>query len=71
MAKKQSGPKYPHVKVKLVGRDGNAFAILGRVTQAMRKHGLGDAGVNAFMAEAASGDYNHLLATAMQWVDVS
>jgi hypothetical protein len=29
-------PKYPHVKVKLVGRDGNAFAILARVTKAMR-----------------------------------
>jgi hypothetical protein len=36
-------PKYPHVKVKLVGHDGNAFTVLGRVTQAMRRHGLGDA----------------------------
>ena len=29
-----STPKYPQVKVKLVGEDGNAFAILGRVQRA-------------------------------------
>jgi hypothetical protein len=44
-------PKYPHVKVKLVVHDGNAFTVLGRVTQAMRPHGLGDAEVKAFMTE--------------------
>jgi hypothetical protein len=64
-------PKYPHVKVKLVGEDGNAFAILGRVTRAMRKHGISDADVKAFMAEATSGNYDHLLATALRWVSVS
>jgi hypothetical protein len=73
MAKQKSNTevKYPHVKVKLVGRDGNAFAILGRVTKEMRRHGLDDAEVKAFMAEATSGDYNNLLATAMRWVSVS
>jgi hypothetical protein len=69
--KPSTEPKYPHVKVELVGRDGNAFAILGRVTRQMRRHGLPDAEVEAFMTEAMSGDYNHLLATAMRWVDVS
>jgi hypothetical protein len=29
-------PKYPHVTVVLNGRDGNAFAILGQVDQALR-----------------------------------
>ena len=69
--KSTAKPKFPHVRVKLVGHDGNAFSILGRVTQAMRKHGVEDAEVKAFMAEATSGDYNNLLATAMRWVDVS
>jgi hypothetical protein len=64
-------PKYPHVKVKLVGRDGNAFAILGCVARAMRRNGISDADVKAFMAEATSGDYDHLLATALRWVSVS
>jgi hypothetical protein len=63
-------PKYPHVKVQLVGKDGNAFAILGRVTQAMRRHGVEKLEIDAFMQEATSGDYNDLLATAVRWVDV-
>ena len=64
-------PKYPHVEVKLVGCDGNAFLILGRVTRAMRRQGMGDGEVDAFMTEAMSGDYDHLLATASRWVAVS
>lgn len=66
-----SGPKFPHVKVKLVGNDGNAFAILGSVKNAMRKAKVPSEDVSAFMKEAMSGDYNHLLATCTEWVDVS
>ena len=29
-------------KVKLVGQDGNAFPILGRVSKALRQAGLGE-----------------------------
>jgi hypothetical protein len=60
--------KYPDVKVKLVGNDGNAFAILGRVIRAMRKADIGDAEIKAFQNEATSGDYDNLLATCMRWV---
>ena len=28
--------KYPEIKVKLTGEDGNAFSILGRVTREMQ-----------------------------------
>lgn len=62
-------PKYPHIRVPLVGEDGNAFAIIGRVTKAMRQAGVGKADRDAFMAEAMSGDYDDLLWTCMQWVD--
>lgn len=62
-------PKYPDVTVQLTGEDGNAFAILGAVGRALRRAGHGDA-VDAFMAEATSGDYDNLLATAMRYVDV-
>ena len=61
--------KYPNVSVKLVGEDGNTFAILGRVTRAMRQAGLDKAERDAFMTEATSGDYDHLLATVMRWVE--
>jgi hypothetical protein len=57
------------IKVKLVGNDGNAFAILGAVSKALRKGGRGDL-VDAFMKEATSGDYNHLLRTACEYVEV-
>jgi hypothetical protein len=62
--------KYPNIKVKLVGNDGNAFAILGRVQKALRKGGVPDAECKQFMTEATSGDYNHLLSTCMNWVEV-
>jgi len=62
--------KYPKIKVKLVSEDGNAFAILGRVQAAMRKGKVPPEEIKLFMAEAMSGDYNHLLVTAMKWVTV-
>ena len=62
--------KYPNIKVKLVGRDGNAFAILGNVISALRKAKVPAEEVKAFQTEAMSGDYNNLLCTCMKWVDV-
>ena len=62
--------KQTGIEVKLVGEDGNAFAILGRVNQALRRGGCGEDFVKAFMDEATSGDYNHLLATVMEVVEV-
>jgi len=58
-----------NVKVKLVGKDGNAFAILGRVSKALRKAGHPDL-AKEFLEEAMSGDYNHLLQTCMKYVEV-
>jgi hypothetical protein len=63
-------PKYPNIPVKLVGQDGNAFSILARCRQAMRQAGLPKAEIDAFFAEAKSGDYNHLLATCVRWFEV-
>ncbi len=55
-------------KVRLVGEDGNAFAILGRVSKALRQAGQGDK-VKEMTDKAMSGDYNHLLATVLEYVD--
>jgi hypothetical protein len=62
--------KYPEVKVKLVGQDGNAFAIMGRVMSELKKAGVPKAEIDEYFKESTSGDYNHLLQTAMRWVSV-
>ena len=62
--------KYPKIKVKLAGEDGNAFAILGRVAEALRRNGVPQSEIDALIAEATSGDYNHVLQTCMYWVEV-
>ncbi len=64
-------PKYPAIKVRLTGKDGNAFAILGNVKQALKKGKVPQSEISAFFAEAMSGDYNHLLATCSEYVTIS
>ena len=61
-------PKYPNVKVKLTGEDGNAFFIIGRTIAAMRKAKISEENITTFRVEAMSGDYNHLLQTVMTTV---
>jgi hypothetical protein len=61
---------YPTITVKPVGEDGNAFAILGKCTKAMRRARLPQAEIDAFMAEATAGSYDQLLQTALRWFDV-
>ena len=62
-------PRYPEVQVQLSGEDGNAFAILGRTSAALRAAGVSQEEIDAYFAEATSGDYDHLLHTTMAWVD--
>jgi hypothetical protein len=64
-------PKYPKIKVQLSGVNGNAFVILGTVRYALRAAKLPEAEVTAFVDEAKSKDYDHLLQTCMRWVSVS
>lgn len=61
--------KYPEVTVTLVGEDGNAFAIMGRVSEALRRAGVSKVDRDKFMAEATAGDYDHLLRTCQQYVN--
>jgi hypothetical protein len=59
------------IEVDLIGHDGNAFAVLGRVRQAMQRAGVAPDVIVAYTAEATAGDYDHLLATTMRYVDVT
>lgn len=61
-------PKYPDVTVKLTDEDGNAYSILGRVLNKMRKAKIPTEDVNKFLKEANNGDYDHLLRTVSNWV---
>ena len=58
------------IRVKLVGTDGNAWALIGRVSQALRRGGQSKEFIDAFVKEATSGDYNHLLCTCMEVCEV-
>ena len=60
--------KHPEIEVQLAGEDGNAYAILSRVTRAMRKAGLSREEINDYMDEAMSGDYDNLIAVTTQWI---
>lgn len=62
--------RFPEVVVELVGHDGNAFSILGRVSRALRGGGATKEEVDEFMEEATSGDYDNLLQTCERWVVV-
>lgn len=55
-------------KYTLVGVNGNAYAIMGYVTRALRNEGMGEL-VDQYHKEATSSDYNHLLLTSMIFLD--
>lgn len=65
------GPRYPNITVELVGHDGNAFAIISAVNDALMHAKVDEAEREEFRAEAMAGDYSHLLRTCMHWVDVT
>lgn len=58
-------------ELKLVGLDGNAFAILGRARQAAKKAGWTREQIDAYTNEATAGDYNHLLAVTCDHFEVN
>ena len=62
--------KYPHVKVKMIGEDGNAWAIIGRVIEALRQAGVPKSEIDAWRDEATSGSYDDLLVLVMNTVDI-
>lgn len=62
--------KYPEIMVPLVGEDGNAFSILGRVSRIMKRKGIHEEKWDEFHAEATAGDYDNLLVTVMKWFSV-
>jgi len=54
---------------QLTGKDGNAFAVMGRVKQAMANAKLPKEKIDAYFAEAMAGDYDDLLTASMKHLD--
>ena len=63
--------KYPNVHVQLTGQDGNAFFIMARVAIALKRAGVNADEMAEFRKEALSGNYDKVLQTVMEWVEVS
>ena len=68
LAKHVDVPNHP--RVKLVGTDNNAYALLGKCRDAAKKAKWTKEQINAVIDEATSGDYNHLLYTLTKYFDV-
>ena len=64
--------KGPQTKptVKLIGHNGNAFSIMGRVKQALKRAGADKEYIDGYLKEATSGGYDHLMVVSMGYVDV-
>jgi len=58
-----------NVKVELIGNDGNAFAIMGAVSKALKRNGHAEL-AKTYMTEAMAGDYNNLLTVTDQYVEI-
>ena len=63
-------PLFPEVTVQLINQDGNAFHIIGRTRQALRRHGANDTQIEEYTKQATEGDYDNVLQTTMRWVNV-
>ena len=63
--------RYPEILVDLTGHDGNAFAMIARVSKIMRRAGVSQEEIKKFRIEAMAGDYDHVLQTILAWVDTA
>lgn len=63
-------PKPPDlIPVPYLWDDGNALAIIGKCQKAARRAGWAPQLIEAFKAEATSGDFDHVLQTVMRYFD--
>ena len=65
-----SDVKYPEIEVQLTGQDGNAFTVMGITQKALRRAGVPKVEIDQYLEDAMSGDYDHVIQTAMAWVNV-
>jgi hypothetical protein len=64
-------PKHPDITVELVGTDGNAMMLIGTVRRALRRARVPAEEITEFTKQATSGDYDTVLATIQEWVEIA
>lgn len=57
------------MKYDLVGIDGNAFAIMGYVINAMKNEGYSKQDIEKYYTNATSSNYDHLLCVSVTMID--
>lgn len=62
--------KYPNVTVQLSGQDGNAFAIIGAISRALRREVSVEAASDFQKAATSCKSYDELLMLALNTVEV-
>jgi hypothetical protein len=62
--------RYPKLRVKLRGEEGDAFAVLLLVAATLRRAGVPAAEITEFRKQATAGDHAHLMLTCSQWVNL-
>jgi hypothetical protein len=60
----------PMYDIEVRPMDGNAFAIMGAVSKAMRRAGASDEVIKEYQAQSQSGDYDNLVQVAMKHVNL-
>lgn len=63
-------PKYDEITVQLIGMDGNAFSIMGRVLNALRGADVSQSEIDEFIKQATESNYDNLLMTVAKWVNI-
>lgn len=71
MRVEERGVKHPEVEVQLTGTDGNVFAIIGKVRDALRRAGHADAAKEFETAALSSESYDAVLQLCMRTVEVA
>lgn len=59
---------YPKPVLRLIGTDGNAFAIMGKALRVLKP--ISQDLADEYLVKAKSGDYDNLLAVTMEYCDV-
>ena len=69
MQEKQPEPKSPHPKLKLLGRDGNIFSILGDASRLLRRAGMSEHANEMADRVHKSGNYYEALGIISEYVE--
>lgn len=57
------------MKYSLTGIDGNAFCIMGYVSESMSREGYSKSEIDSYITDCMSSDYNHLIQVSNSMCD--